>query len=253
MFSTVYYFDYSIQDLQVASRFGHNTPQQGDFDQFGNSMLFNGELDFLGGVISNNSFAKLCPANAPLLDFSVVLTANKEATDKLIKTAGSKFGVPLAMGWSTHTVENFWPVTILWPDSYPVVLLPGYSYNFKATVQIQPVLDVNVFGQSHISGWLNSTSTSFDQVQSDILNANTAIIRLQITFVRDTTTRKYYVVYSIFDFISGVGSAVALFQLGMVFLTVWQKVTLPERGSDLGLNPYLNYDVGVNDSSETVM
>lgn len=47
--------------------------QDGDWDQHLNKMKFNGEKDFIGEVNSPDSEVRLYPANAPILNFNVVL------------------------------------------------------------------------------------------------------------------------------------------------------------------------------------
>jgi hypothetical protein len=241
--STVYYFDYTEDNLETGHQWVMNAKEGGDFDQNLEKVEFSGEMDFIGRSASTNSKFYLYPANAPILNFEVLLDANKTLTNELVKQIGEQ----TAIGWDLNTVHKFSPISLKWPNFLPLTIQPGYNYTFKASIYMQPVYDVGILGGYTLSKWEISADTTFEKVRWACVNNNCANVRLQVSFVRDSSVLENRVIYSLFDFFSNLGSSVGIFSIGIVFLSAWQALTihpqvLKYEEADNDSNPYTDQD-----------
>eukprot|EP01006_Ploeotia_vitrea_P064028 TRINITY_DN86757_c0_g1_i1.p1 TRINITY_DN86757_c0_g1~~TRINITY_DN86757_c0_g1_i1.p1 ORF type:complete len:181 (-),score=8.34 TRINITY_DN86757_c0_g1_i1:146-658(-) len=128
---------------------------------------------------------------------------------------------------SFQAVELTWDISLVGGDSGSNVLVlePGYSYVFRATVKIQPIIYQNQITISKLKGWkVEVTGQSVSRSKLMLMFSSQASLRYRISFEQELPVLSEEAIYGLLFLIKDLGAVAGLLGLGVIVLKCWNLI-----------------------------
>eukprot|EP00741_Cyanophora_paradoxa_P020391 tig00021254_g19682.t1 len=197
--------------------------------------IFYGQAIFQG--TGNGTLGDEIPANLPYLYTGVRLRVSDAALEDVLACQPVGYprdreAVKQLLARQLQELRLTWQLDDIEGDTraQSVVLQPGYAVVLTAKIEVYPVYSQPLIGSRLLSSWeVRVVSQTVSRQKLDYFRRNIGIVRHRIEFEKNAKPVVQIYVYTIQDFLNGIGAAAGILGLGLTIVTLWQRVTREAR------------------------